>query len=297
MKRLFLIVLVSIMSIASARWETVIEDDLFVGKKAYSIGSLNSKNFLVFDCDKSGKLSMALLETTKDPAITAQYARLLVKVDNNDIHNLEAVFQQRNNSYVEINTDDKDSIKLVINELRDARNKFLVGYDINGNQNTITGSIRGSTKAMNSLINACGINDTRGVPAKSKWVFGMGQGIVEHSINNDKGQKLVIACNEGANSDIDHSITLFKGNTVISNGLSLVLDSGPDVYTITVPLETKSKENAELWDFLIETINTPFGMPMEVIQNGKIIAEFDPENAIEIDQSSCKSMFYRSDED
>lgn len=133
------------------------------------------------------------------------------------------------------------------------------------------------------------------LPSNNKWFSGAGQGFVEYRISNDKGQVLTIACNEGAGSTYDHSISLSDSNTTISDNLSIVLDSGPDVDTIIIPEETNSRVGADTWSYFIETINAPFGIPMEIIRNNKIIAEFNPKNHINISEDACTPMFARDD--
>ena len=133
------------------------------------------------------------------------------------------------------------------------------------------------------------------LPVKNKWLSGGGQGIVEHRISNEKGQILTIACNEDAGPNRDHSITLSIGNNYIHDGMSMILDTGPDEYTIEIPNGTNSRVQAETWSYLIEIINQPYGIPMKIEKDGKIIATFNPKNEADISTSSCTAMFYRDE--
>lgn len=131
------------------------------------------------------------------------------------------------------------------------------------------------------------------LPTKNKWFVGAGQGYVEHSISNDKNQVFTLSCNEGAGDEADHSVFLTMNDQFISDNLEVTLDSGPEEFTVLIPSGTNSRVEAETWQAFIEYLNMPFGMPMTVSQNGKVIATFNPSNPIDLDLDSCKSMFYQ----
>lgn len=144
-----------------AGWTTSIDDDLFSGgQKAVMHGTLNSPSIgLIFDCTKSD-LSIAYVEQDTTSSDTGSFpVDLIIKVDGNSILKLDAALSRRNSQYLQIKSDNTDQINSILKQLQSAKSKVLVGVQTKdgGNQSSFSGSVSGSTVAVNRFVKACEI--------------------------------------------------------------------------------------------------------------------------------------------
>jgi len=152
------VVALTFSSFASAGWMTKTEDDIFSGgQKAMLIGEVDPFHALVFDCD-SENLAFSLIEKSKwQEGMELVSHRLLVKVDEEGIHDFAAKGSQRNEHYVQISTADRDKILGLLKEIRDAQNQIQIGIQIKelGGKWSGTASVAGSTRETDRFLQAC----------------------------------------------------------------------------------------------------------------------------------------------
>lgn len=148
----------TIATAASAGWFAKTTDDIFSGgKSALLAGEIDPYHSLIFDCD-SEHLTMALIEKSKekDDSATGNF-RMLVKVDQEAVHDVQGVLSQRNENYTQIATTDQDTILSVLKEIRVAKSKIQVGVQLNESDYKWSGAASsvGSTKEADTFMSAC----------------------------------------------------------------------------------------------------------------------------------------------
>ncbi|QKJ57270.1 hypothetical protein [Serratia fonticola] len=155
--------LLLVPAIALAQWKTKAEEDIFTGgKKATmvaTVGNFNSTNAIIFDCTKS-ELSLAYIEklngTVKNYNIPFN---MIVKIDAGEIKKTDAVASQRNDQYVQVISNDRDTIIQILKEASKGKSKMIVGISEDDfGQYSVTASLDGSSKAVNQFASACEID-------------------------------------------------------------------------------------------------------------------------------------------
>jgi hypothetical protein len=149
---------ITISSAASADWSTSTQDDIFSGgKKAMLFGNISPSQAVAFDCDSDG-LSLALLQEEKWPeGMTSSTWKLLVKVDQGEIHRFTAESSKRNNDYSQYITHEKEEILKVLSDLREAKSVVQLGLQSEAFNSKWSGtaSVGGSTRETDKFIQAC----------------------------------------------------------------------------------------------------------------------------------------------
>lgn len=157
------VALLSVLAMApiasQAGWETIVRDDVLSDSKtALMLGEVDGNHSLVFDCDSDG-LELSLLEGGEwQQHLSAVPAKLVIKVDQQEKHNFEASFYQRNEKNIGIKAEGGDLNKL-LSELKTAKSKVLIGMVIPAADSKWTGeaSAVGSTGAVGKFADACNI--------------------------------------------------------------------------------------------------------------------------------------------
>ncbi|WP_347254118.1 hypothetical protein [Leminorella grimontii] len=156
-----LMIFAFVSPIAHAQWITNVDDDLFSGgKKAMMYGELNSLySAIIFDCTKE-KLSVAYIEEDKSSdAVPSISMDLIIKIDGFDAKKLHAILSRRNAQKLQIASDESETIKELLKQLKSAKSKILVGIQTNDgeNQTSFSGNVSGSTAAVTRFVSACEI--------------------------------------------------------------------------------------------------------------------------------------------
>lgn len=150
-----------LLNVSFADWFVETQDDIFSGKKnAMLIGDLQADDrALLFECD--GKLlSLHYLEPFDSNMPNISF-KMLFKIDENNIHEFEGDISQRNNKITQITAYVPNyNVKVILNELANAKNKIIVGIAGNAGQISLTGNVRGSTKAVQEFAKICEIDIT-----------------------------------------------------------------------------------------------------------------------------------------
>ncbi|MBK5553815.1 hypothetical protein JFU49_26560 [Pseudomonas sp. TH03] len=149
---------ITFSSIASAYWSATIQDDIFSGgKKAMLLGDISPGQTLAFDCDASD-LSIALLQKSKWPEGRESSSwKLLIKVDQGEIHKFTAESSKRNEDYIQYSTNEREEILKVLSELRDAKSSVQLGIQSNEFESKWAGAmpVSGSTRETDRFMQAC----------------------------------------------------------------------------------------------------------------------------------------------
>lgn len=148
----------AVSSAASADWYTKTQDDIFSGgKKAVLLGSINPGQAVAFDCD-SEHLSFAFLQKEEwAKGRTSSTWKLLVKVDNGEVHRFTSESEKRNDEYVQYATEEKEEIMKLLIELRNAKLVIQLGIQSEefDSKWSTTVSPAGSTRETDKFLQAC----------------------------------------------------------------------------------------------------------------------------------------------
>lgn len=152
---------VTLSTFASAGWLAAIQDDIFSGgKKAMLAGEVDNFHALIFDCT-ADSLALSIIEKSKwqDGMERITY-RLLVKVDQGEVHDFAGVSSQRNDEYIQIATQDRDGILKLLGQVRDAQSQIQIGLKANEIDSKWSGiaSVVGSTLQAERFMQACNLN-------------------------------------------------------------------------------------------------------------------------------------------
>ena len=149
---------IAISSTASADWSTSTQDDIFSGgKKAMLFGNISPSQAVAFDCDSEG-LTLALLQKEKWPeGMTSSVWKLLIKVDQGEIHRFTAENSKRNADYAQYATNEKGEILKVLADLRNAKSVVQLGLQSDAFDSKWSGtvSVGGSTRETDKFMQAC----------------------------------------------------------------------------------------------------------------------------------------------
>lgn len=141
-------------------WFTQVEDDVFTGgKKAMLGGDIGPNHGLLFNCDSDG-LTMSFLERrADDEPIRSREFNLVVKVDGQPVRKFSGSSSIRNKDWWHIETNDSDGIVQLLEELKSAQSKVLVGIQAVGFDNKWSGTANasGSTRETERFLKACQI--------------------------------------------------------------------------------------------------------------------------------------------
>jgi hypothetical protein len=154
--------LLLVPAIALAQWTTTVEDDIFTGgKKATMIaivGDYDSNIAIVFDCTKKD-IELAYVEKSSDQVGRKIAVDMVMKIDSGEIIKANAVFERRNDLFVQVGMNDRDTIIQILKEASKAKSKMIVGLSNDAiGQHSVTAAMNGSSKAVNQFASACEID-------------------------------------------------------------------------------------------------------------------------------------------
>jgi hypothetical protein len=125
------------------------------------------RDSLVVQCDSKETLFVAYVLRKKEfEEVTEAPAMLYIQGSSASSLKLEATIRTWNDNYAEVVAVGRiPELMAVIAEIKDSKGKVNVGYDISGNQDSASFSSRGSTKAMQRVIDGCKPSDIPLPPA------------------------------------------------------------------------------------------------------------------------------------
>lgn len=159
MKKLYFLFLLMVSFASSAMWLTKIEDSIFDEKTALLLGEVNNgTSFIIIEC-KGDDLYFSFVERANTADFKPYPVTLLFKIDGNPTLEFNATTSQRNVDHIQATSQDVTNILSVIDELRTAKNKFMVGLTVKGTdyRASFTGDVYRSTAEVNKFIKACDI--------------------------------------------------------------------------------------------------------------------------------------------
>jgi hypothetical protein len=155
---------------ASAEWNTKVDDDVFTGgHTAMLAGGDTALNGVIFDCAKD-KLSVTYIERGETKDVTEGVpVNMVFKIDQNPPIKFDAFSEVRNNDFFGIKAENNDAIRLLLNQLRAAKHRVLLGVQsvTNEQKQSYAFSTEGSSGAVNKFIKACEIDLPKVVPVKN----------------------------------------------------------------------------------------------------------------------------------
>ncbi|EJQ0322605.1 hypothetical protein NZI90_003786 [Escherichia coli] len=147
-----------------ADWVVRVEDDAFSDEPyAMMLGSDDGKHGVAFECS-SGSLSLSYIEQLDDVEIFRKLgslpADIAFRVDKNPTMKIQAVTEVRNNGFIGIKSDDVDTIKTLLTQLQQSKEKSLVGVRFPQIDQKFSFSIKpkGVTAAVQKFITTCKVN-------------------------------------------------------------------------------------------------------------------------------------------
>jgi hypothetical protein len=155
--------LLLVPAIALAQWATNAEEDIFTGgKKATmvaTVGDYDSNTAIILDCTKND-LSFSYVEKSSNPVNASNITvNMVVKIDRGEIKKTTAVFEQRNDQFIQATMSDRDLIIQILKEASKAKSKMIVGLSNDAiGQHSVTAAMNGSSKAVNQFASACEID-------------------------------------------------------------------------------------------------------------------------------------------
>jgi hypothetical protein len=169
---LFKLSLISIILVAGSSslahaWDANVEGpDVFgVTKVIASVGGL--RDGMVVQCDSKEDLFIAFIFRKKEfEDVAAGPATLYLQGASSEPLKLPAELRAWNDNYGGVVASGRDpQIFAAIKEIQEARSKLNVGFEIGGSQNSASFGSRGSTKAMEKVIQGCKLADIAKPPA------------------------------------------------------------------------------------------------------------------------------------
>lgn len=153
-------------SSALARWDVMVEEDLFssTGKKATMTSGYRG-DLLLFSCD-ADELEMALLSPSRQTFEEKQFysipVKLIIKIDDNKPLHFNADLSRRNDHYYQAATkfshEDSTSYIALLKQVQNAMSKILVGLSTGpDHRQTINLTVNGSTAATKRFMESCGL--------------------------------------------------------------------------------------------------------------------------------------------
>lgn len=153
------LLLCSLAGEANAGWITKTEEDVFSGKDSVTmIGLISSSQALIVDCKPDGKVKINFAEKgDSGEKLSALTFRLVLKLDSNSPIEFTARADQRNDTFMQIGSDERDTIERFVKELRDAKKRLLIGLEekITDSKQSWTTDLSGSTAAAKKFLSAC----------------------------------------------------------------------------------------------------------------------------------------------
>lgn len=141
-------------------WETIIQDDIFTGKKtAEMIGQVSWQEMLYFSCDGDRRITMAVIFVSEmESGMKGAKAETAIRIDNGNVHKFNSTLYQHNPEMLGFGSTSASLVE-VVRQIRDARNQILVGVEITSidSRFSLTAPVDGSTPAANRFIQACEI--------------------------------------------------------------------------------------------------------------------------------------------
>ena len=145
-------------------WTIHVEEDLFsdTGKSA-RLHSGERTGALLFECDANGlRLAYLLNEPLRrDEASGRSFpAGLVVKVDDHEAIRFSTALSRRNEHYMHAQIWAKDHPKEIpelLEQIREAKSKVIVGLMVGEHRQSNTVSVTGSTKATTTFLEVCGV--------------------------------------------------------------------------------------------------------------------------------------------
>lgn len=160
MKKLMIIIFMMIPAISTAAWVTSTEDSIFDEKSATMLGQLSQGSAVMLEC-KGDDLYIYYIEEDRntDTENLKSNVTLLFKIDDNKPIEFNAKISRRNNDFVQAASDESAGILNVLDELRKAKKRFMVGLTIKGTDYRMSwsGDVYNSTAATNKFIKDCDI--------------------------------------------------------------------------------------------------------------------------------------------
>ncbi|MEQ5370438.1 hypothetical protein [Morganella morganii] len=161
MKKLMIILLMMIPVISTAAWVTNAEDSIFDEKAATMLGQLSQGSAVMLEC-KGDDLYIYYIEEDRntDTESFKGNVTLLLKIDDNKPIEFNAKISRRNNEFVQVTSNESAGILNVLDELRKAKKRFMVGLTIKGTDYRMSwsGDVYNSTAATKKFIQSCAIN-------------------------------------------------------------------------------------------------------------------------------------------
>lgn len=144
--------------LSNAAWITKVEDSIFDEKTAILFGEVSQTSAIVIQC-KGDDLYLSYIEQDTASDIAGKNVTLLIKVDDNKPIEFDAVMSRRNMDFIQATGREPYGILSVLDELRTAKKKFMVGLTIKGTdfRMSYSGNVYRSTAETNKFIKACDI--------------------------------------------------------------------------------------------------------------------------------------------
>ncbi|WP_157032550.1 hypothetical protein [Erwinia typographi] len=146
---------------AYAKWMTEFEDDIFNdAKKVVMVGEVEKAGFLAFECENN-ILTASYIEAADVSQIQEGiFSDMYIKIDNSPRVRLSGVSVIRNQKSFAMQGDGPtDSIKILIKELHNAKERFLFGFKTEqGGKFSSSGDVDGSTGAVEKFVKACSVD-------------------------------------------------------------------------------------------------------------------------------------------
>ncbi len=159
MKRAFCIstvLMVAMAAPAAAAWYANVDGPDVFGQTKVLAGEGSQRESIIVQCNSKDELMLAFIERKKEFAdVAPAAATLLVQVDSGEPYRLDADYRSWNDNYAGIVASDRAAILPVINAIKGAKSKVNVGAELFGNQISASFGARGSTSAIQKVIDGC----------------------------------------------------------------------------------------------------------------------------------------------
>jgi hypothetical protein len=138
-------------------WNATVEGPDVFGVTKVIASEGNQRELLVVQCDSKDALHIAYIFAKKEfEDLPTAPATLLVQANGDEPHKLDATLRVWNDNYGGVVASGRDADLLaVLKKIGAAKGKVNVGYEAKGHQWSASFSSRGSTKAIERVIEGC----------------------------------------------------------------------------------------------------------------------------------------------
>lgn len=160
MKKIRLTIIATTITTQAFAWDSNVDGPDVFGAKKVLAAEEGYQSTLVIQCATDESTLLAVIMPKKEfEDVPSMPAELFFKTSTSAVIKIPATTRSWNDKRMGVvASSDKDDLWPIIAGIRDTKDKIQVGFDIRGNKFSDSFSARGSTKAMNAILENCKVS-------------------------------------------------------------------------------------------------------------------------------------------